>query len=105
MILIEHNYPLYIAVWFLITVFMLWYFRFMSRKMKDTDDRQTKSSLFTLTVFLGIPMLLIVVIGPLLFIIGDKNLGSFYRYVWILLMGAFLIYFIFKQRTKDTGNE
>ncbi len=105
MILIEHNYPIYIAIWFLITVFMLWFFRFMSRKMKNTDDRQTKSSLFTLTVFLGIPMLLIVIIGPLLFIIGDRNLGSLYRYVWIGLMGAFLMYFIFKQRTKDTGSK
>lgn len=99
LIILEHNYPLYIAAWFGITIFILWLFRFMSRKMKNTDDHQTKSSLFTITIFLGIPLLLAAVIGPLIFIIGDKNMLPLYRYAWIGLIGIFVVYFIFKQKS------
>jgi len=100
--ILEHNYPLYIAAWFVATVFILWFFRFMTRKMRDTDDRQTKSSLFTITMFLGIPILLVIVIGPLFFLIGDKNMETEYRYLWIGLIGAFLLYFFFKQRNTNS---
>jgi L-asparagine transporter-like permease len=98
MVVLEHNYPAYIAIWLFITIFILWYFRFMARKMQDTEDRQTKSSLFMLTVLIGIPLLLVAVLGPLLFIIGDKNMQPLYRYVWMGLIGLFLLYFVMKQR-------
>ena len=98
--LLSHNYPVYIAIWFIVTVFILWFFRFMSTKMKNTDDRQTKSSLFTLTIFIGIPLLLAAVMGPIIFIIGDKNMQPTYRYLWLGLIGVFIIYFVFKQRSK-----
>jgi hypothetical protein len=75
----------------------------MARKMKNTDDRQTKSSLFTITVFLGIPLILAIVVGPLFFLIGDKNMESEYRYLWMGLIGIFLIYFIFKQKNTNPG--
>lgn len=101
--LLEHNYPVYILLWFVMTVFILWFFRFMTRKMRDTDDRQTKSSLFTITILLGLPMILAIVVGPLFFLIGDKNMESTYRYLWIGLIGIFLIYFIFKQRNPNSG--
>ena len=98
--ILKHNYAVYISVWFIITVFILWFFRFMSGKMKNTDDNQTKSSLFTITIIFGIPLLIAAVIGPMFFLIGDKNMESTYRYLWIALIGAFVIYFIFKQRSK-----
>ncbi|HWA07747.1 MAG TPA: hypothetical protein VG961_14445 [Ignavibacteria bacterium] len=101
--LLEHNYAVYIALWFLMTLFILWFFRFMTRKMRNTDDRQTKSSLFTITMFFGIPLLLTIVVGPLFFLIGDKNMESEYRYLWLGLIGAFLIYFIFKQKNPNSG--
>jgi len=99
--LIEHNYPVYIAAWLVLSVFIIWFFRFMYRKMRDTDDRQTKSSLFTITMFFGIPVLIAVVLGPLFFLIGDKNMSQEYRYIWIFLIIIFLIYFVAKQRTKN----
>jgi len=100
--LLEHNYPLYITIWLVITVFILWFFRFMTRKMRDTDDRQTKSSLFTITMFLGIPLLIAVVVGPVFFLIGDKNMDSEYRYLWLGLISIFLLYFLFKQRKPNS---
>jgi membrane-associated HD superfamily phosphohydrolase len=96
--LLEHNYPLYIGVWFVATIFILWFFRFMYRKSRDTEDRQTKSSLFTITVIIGIPLLLATVIGPLVFIIGDKNMQPVFRYTWIGVIGIFLLFLIYKQR-------
>ncbi len=102
--LLSHNYPVYITIWFVVTIFILWFFRFMSHKMKNTDDRQTKSSLFTITVLVGIPLLLIAVMVPLIFIIGDKNMNSAYRYLWMGLIGVFLLYFIIKQRKPNSGN-
>ncbi|MEO8514617.1 MAG: hypothetical protein ABI543_13735 [Ignavibacteria bacterium] len=99
--LLQHNYAAYITIWLIVTVFVLWFFRFMYRKSRDTEDRQTKSSLFTLTVFIGIPLLLVTVIGPLVFIIGDKNMLPVYRYTWIGLIGLLIIFLIFKQRKPD----
>ncbi|MBE2226741.1 MAG: hypothetical protein IAE93_05345 [Ignavibacteria bacterium] len=101
--LLEHNYPLYITIWLVITVFILWFFRFMTRKMRDTDDRQTKSSLFTITMFLGIPLLIAIVVGPVFFLIGDKNMDSEYRFLWLGLIFIFLLYFLFKQRKPNSG--
>ena len=101
--LLEHNYPVYIAVWFVMTVFILWFFRFMTAKMRNTEDRQTKSSLFTITIFLGLPLILAIVVGPLFFLIGDKNMEPELRYLWIGLIGVFLLYFIFKQRNPRSG--
>lgn len=98
---LEHNYPVYIAVWLLISVFIIWFFRFMYNKMRDTDDRQTKSSLFTITMFFGIPLLLVSVLGPLFFLIGDKNMPPVYMYTWIALIAVFIIYFVYKQRSKS----
>ncbi len=100
LITLQHNYPVYIAVWFSITLFILWLFRFMSKKMKNTEVHQSKSSLFTITIFIGIPLLLAAVLGPLLFIIGDKNMLPIYRYVWIGLIGISIFYFIFKQKSN-----
>jgi len=101
--LLEHNYPVYIGLWFVLTVFILWFFRFMTRKMRDTDDKQTKSSLFTITIFVGIPLLLAIVIGPFFFLIGDKNMEPEYMYLWLGLIGGFLIYFFIKQRNPNSG--
>ncbi len=99
--LLSHNYPVYIAIWFIVTVFILWFFRFMYRKSRETEDRQTKSSLFTITVILGVPLLLFTVIGPLIFIIGDKNMQPVLRYLWIGLIAIFILFLIFKQRKPD----
>ncbi len=99
--LLSHNYPVYIAIWFIVTVFILWFFRFMYRKSRETEDRQTKSSLFTLTVILGIPLLLVTVIGPLIFIIGDKNMQPVFMYVCIGLIAIFILFLIFRQRKPD----
>ena len=101
--LLQHNYPVYIVVWFFTSIFILWFFRFMYRKSRDTTDLQTKSSLFTITVVIGIPLLLITVIGPLVFIIGDKNMLPVFRYIWIGLIGAFILFMIYKQRKPGSG--
>lgn len=76
----------------------------MTRKTRETDDRQTKSSLFTLMIFVGLPLLLGVVLFPMVFIIGDKNMDSLYRLIWGGLIFLFLVYFIIKQRTPKHQN-
>src|SRR5262245_46571350 len=98
--MIEHNYPVYIAVWLVLSMLTLWFFRAMGRKMKNTEDRQTKSSLFTIMIVLGLPMLLAAVLLPLVFIIGDKNMGLYYKLTWSSLILIFIIYFFKKQRSS-----
>lgn len=92
-----HDYNIYIAVWTAISIFLLWFFRFMYKKMRETEDRQTKSSLFFITMFFGIPLMLAAVVGPLFFLIGDKNMSDVHRYIWIGLITVFLFYFFVKQ--------
>lgn len=100
---LEHNYPVYIIIWFVISVTALIIFRAIPRKMKETEDRQTKSSLFTIMIVLGLPLLMAAVLGPVIFLIGDKNMDSTYRIIWSALVLIFIIYFIFKQRSPKTN--
>jgi len=98
---LEHNYPLYIAIWLGVSLFTLFIFRSIPRKMKEIEDRQTKNSLFVIMIFFGLPLMLAAVLGPLIFIIGDKNMEPLYRYGWIGLISVFLIYFFIKQKSRS----
>ena len=104
--MLDHNYPLYIVFWFIISLITLWLFKVVSRKMRETEDKQTKNSLFTILIVIGIPLLLASVLGPLIFIIGDKNMEGLYRILWSGLILIFMIYFYIKQRTpKEQKSE
>ena len=103
MTILEHNYALYIVIWLVISFLALLIFRVFPRKMKETSDRETKSSLFTIMIVLGLPLLMAAVLGPLVFLIGDKDMDSTYRIIWGVLVFVFIIYFIFKQRSQKTN--
>jgi hypothetical protein len=93
---IEHNYPVYIAVWFAVSILTLLIFKGIPRKMKKIEDRQTRNSLFTVMIFIGLPLLLISVLAPLIFVIGDKNMEFHYKlYDW-----ADTIFGLFFEKTK-----
>ena len=96
---IEHNYPVYIAVWFAASILTLLIFKGLGRRMKKTEDRQTKNSIFTIMIFIGLPLLLISVLAPLIFVIGDKNMEFHYKAIWIGLVTVFLVYFFMKQKS------
>jgi hypothetical protein len=68
--------------------------------MKEITDKETKNSLYTILIFLGVPMLLVSVLAPPVFLIGDKNMGLKYELVWGGLCLIFVIYFIVKQINK-----
>lgn len=97
---LEHNYPLYIAIWFGLSLITLWLFRVIPRRMKEVKDPQTKSSLFTILIVTGIPPLLACVIVPAVFIIGDNGMEPIYRYGWSALVLIFVIYFFIKQKSR-----
>ena len=98
--MIEYNYPVYIAIWFAVSLLTLWIFTAIPRRMKTTGDPATKSSMFTVMIFLGIPLAMIGVLSPFVFIIGDKNMASTYKIIWGVLAMVFIVYFALKQRTK-----
>jgi|SRR5688572_16514935 L-asparagine transporter-like permease len=100
-----HNYPIYIAIWLVVSLLTLWLFKVVSRKMRETEDKQTKNSFFTILVVIGLPLLLVSVLGPLVFIIGDKNMWLPYRLVWSGLILIFVIYFFIKQRTPKEEDQ
>jgi Na+/proline symporter len=95
-----HNYPLYIAVWLAVSLFTLFIFRVIPKKMKQVEDKETKNSLFTIMIFIGLPLLLIAVLGPMVFIVGDAGMDMNYKLVWGGLILVFLLYFFMKQRSK-----
>lgn len=96
---IEHNYTIYIISWLIISMLLPLFFKSMYRKIQNTDDAQTRNTLFTLTMFTGIPVLIISLIFPLIFIIGDSGMNSLYRYTWAGLYMGFIFYFLIKQRS------
>jgi len=68
--------------------------------MKVVADPETKNSLYTILIFIGVPLLLASVLTPAVFLIGDKNMDDVYRIVWGGLCLGFVVYFLIKQKTK-----
>jgi len=68
--------------------------------MKETDDKQIKNSLYTILIFIGIPFLMVSVLAPPVFLIGDKEMDLVYELIWGGLCLIFVIYFFIKQRSK-----
>jgi len=101
---VEHNYPVYIVIWFIITLLTLLVFTVIPKKMKNVEDKETKNSLFTILVVTGIPLLMISILGPAVFIIGDKNMDIKYKAVWGVLVSIFIIYFFVKQSRSRKSN-
>ncbi|HEY3250975.1 MAG TPA: hypothetical protein VGK25_07640 [Ignavibacteria bacterium] len=94
------RYILFISIWFVISVIALLLFRFIPKKMKEVTDPQTKNSLYTILIFLGIPMLLVSILAPPVFLIGDKNMDLIYKLIWGALCLVFIVYFLIKQKNK-----
>ena len=68
--------------------------------MKDITDKDTKNSLYTILIFIGLPLLLVSVLAPAVFLIGDKNMDLEYELIWGGLCLVFVVYFIVKQRSR-----
>jgi predicted permease len=101
-IIVEHNYPLYIFIWLAAVIFVHFFFRYMYRKIKNTEDRATANSLFTVTVFIGVPVIISVIIGPIVFIIGDSAMDSGYRIIWTAMMIIISIYYLYRQSASKS---
>lgn len=95
-----NKYIIIISVWFVISLVTLFLFRFIPGKMKRISDPQSKNSLFVILIFLGIPLLMISILTPLVFIIGDKNIDLIYEIIWVGLCLFFAVYFVLKQRSR-----
>jgi len=95
-----NNYTVIIPIWLAVSLTTLLLFRFLPKKMKEIADPQTKNSLYTILIFIGLPLLLASVLTPAAFLIGDKNMENGYRIVWGALCLGFVVYFIIKQMNK-----
>ncbi len=70
----------------------------MSRKMKDTEDRQTKNTLFTLYMVLAIPIFFSVTLVPILIMAGDEFMPVTYKYIFGMIVFAILLLIYFKRK-------
>lgn len=94
------NYLLYITVWVGILILIYLLFKFIPAKMKQTEDRQTKNSLFILLLILGIPLIFAAVIGPIVLVAGDKNMPAHYKYGYGIITAVVIAYLVYLQVTK-----
>ena len=99
-----NKYVIYISIWLAVSVITLLIFRFIPKKMKEVSDPQTKNSLYTILIFAGIPMLMVSVLAPPVFLIGDKNMDFVYKLVWGGLCFGFIVYFLVKQKSRPNKN-
>jgi hypothetical protein len=95
-----NRYIIIMTGWFLGSIITLMMFRFIPRKMKMVEDKETKNSLYTILIFLGVPMLMAAILTPAVFIIGDAGMDSVYKIVWGGLCLLFIIYYFFVNRSK-----
>jgi amino acid permease len=96
---LEDN-SLYIIVWIGILVLLFLLFKVLPKKMKQTEDRQTKNSLFAIMLILGIPLILIAIIAPILLVAGNENMPVIFKYGYGIISLAVVAYLIYLQITK-----
>ncbi len=94
------KYEIIITIWFAVSLLTFLLFKFIPKKMKEIADPQSKNSLYTILIFIGVPLLLASILTPAVFLIGDKNMDDVYRIVWGGLCLAFVAYFFYKQVSK-----
>ncbi len=95
-------YTIELIVWIVLVLFTIFLFRKIPAKMKVSENPQTKSSLFTLLLILGIPLILFESIAPILILAGDHNMPVVYKYIFGGEILAVVIYFLSTQRSKQS---
>ena len=94
------NYLLYLLVWIGLLLVLLLLFKTLPAKMKNTEDRQAKNSLFALFVILAIPLILVCIIGPVVLIAGDENMPDKYKFAFGIIMLITAGYILYLQTTR-----
>jgi hypothetical protein len=87
--------------WFAVSLITIFLFKIIPKKMKGMTDPHTRSSLYTILILLGVPLLMISVLAPPVFIIGDKNISLVYEIIWGGLCLCFVIYFVIVNRKSS----
>lgn len=69
-------------------------------KMQRTESRDTKNSLFTILMLIGIPIALVLLIAPIIIFGEDRSLSAEYKLLFILLaiLTVILVYFGHKKK-------
>ena len=93
-------YLIYILVWIGLLIFLAILFKILPAKMKEAKDPQTKSSLFTILMMFAIPLILVVVVGPIVLIAGDENMPVDYKYTFGVIAFLVIVYLLSIQRSR-----
>jgi hypothetical protein len=91
-----------LAIWLALMIFVVFLFKRLTRKIKNTDEHRTKNSLFMIMIFVGLPLLLFEIIAPVVILMGDQNMPLGYKLAFGGEIIVVIIYFIQIQRTKKT---
>ncbi len=89
-----------LVIWITMVLFTIFWFRFVSRKMKQTDDQRTKGSFFTLMLLFGIPLVLFEIIAPIVILMADGLMPVGYKIAFGGEIFVVIIYFLSTQRSK-----
>lgn len=92
-------YLIYLFAWLIIILILNFLFRLLPTKMKNTEDPQTKNTLFTILLFTSIPLILIAFIAPILILAGDKEMSGDYK-IYFVIIAAFAIIASFTIKKK-----
>ena len=98
------NYLLYFLVWVGLLLILLLIFKILPAKMRNTEDRQTKNSLFALFMMLVIPLVLVCIIAPIILIMGDENMPDKYEYAFGIIALIAAGYIVYLQTARKKKN-
>lgn len=100
-----NTYEIELVCWLGLILFVIVFVRSLTRKIKNTEEPQTKNSLFTLMLLIAIPVILFEIIAPIMILIGDKQMPVIYKYIFVGEIILVLVYFLSTQRSKRKFNE
>ncbi|RPI16993.1 MAG: hypothetical protein EHM58_10765 [Ignavibacteriae bacterium] len=84
-------YLIYLLVWLSIILILNILYRVLPKKMKETENQQTKNTLFTILLFTSIPLILIAFIAPILILAGDKAMPGDYKIYFVVIAAVSII--------------
>jgi cytochrome c biogenesis factor len=98
------SYLIYLLVWVGILFLLGVLFKLIPDRMKETKNIQAKNTMFTILMLLGIPLILIAVIGPVILVAGDESMPLKYKYGFGIIALLVIGYIIFLQAGKKANH-
>lgn len=105
-----NHYLIYTGIWVAIATIIILLFKYIPRRMKETESSGTKSFLFMILMVVGLPLILFEFLAPIIIIMGNQDMPANEKIYFGIIVVIFIFFFmmrnkVFKGKDKEENPE